>query len=155
MTRRPLKKAPTPQARELPLDLSAKDTYLALITDERPTGGDKPGITLTLRLHNDDGTRCVSVSGGQEVTTRCWMPLSGNRFNQYIGAIFPEFDETGGEFDDGDLTGRCVMARLSKRVHATQADAASYGAELEVDYLECVPIALAPVARRLSTGAAP
>ena len=120
----------------LPVNLQEKDTFLALITQEKPTGGGekKPGITLKLQLFNDDGSKVVPLSGnGEEVTTTSWMPLSGNRFNQYVGAIFPEFDEAGGEFDDGDMVGRVVCAKLKLRDHKTEEDKRKYGAQIEVD----------------------
>ena len=136
----------------LPINLAEKTAYLALVIHEKTTGGGekKPGITLKLQLFEDDGTACQPLNGNSEtVETSTWMPLSGNRFNQYVGALFPEFDEAGGEFDDGDALGRCVVATMKLRDHKNEQDAARFGAQIEVDQLSLVPPELAEVAKKI------
>ena len=140
----------------LPVNLQEKDTYLAIITKENPTGGGdkKPGITLRFQLYNDDGSKVAPLNGNQDsVETTSWMPLSGNRFNQYVGAIFPELDEAGGEFDDGDMLGRTVILKLKMREHKNEQDAKRFGAQIEVDHLECVPSSMAAIARQVTLDA--
>ena len=90
----------------LPVDLAAKDTYLALVAEARDWK-EGSGITLTLVLFNEDGTKVQHQNGAEEVRLKpIPMPLNGPRFTCYAMAIFPEVNSLG-EDTPGRRDNRC------------------------------------------------
>lgn len=131
------------QASGLPVDISQKDTYLALITkaQEWKKGG---GIQLWFTLFNEDGTKVKHSNGGDEVEVSAPMPLDGPRCTSFTKAIFFEADQFTVEagFDLEDLLERWVYIKLErdKKRDENENELAQWGPRLQVAMATAIPV---------------
>ncbi len=124
----------------LPIDLAAKDTYLAFIqkATEWKRGG---GINLTLILYNDDGTKVPHINGAEEVEIMCPLGLDNRNFGSWTKAIFPECDALKQEidFELDDMQDRFVVVKLEQQKKQTEEDKQRYGPRINVAVMTAVP----------------
>lgn len=126
-------------AERLPLDITEKDTYLAVVTEAEETTGSKSGkpyFKLGMTLFNEDGTPAQKRDGsGEGVTISLSTYESWPNWEGVLASFFPAIAENGGNLDlPGDFYEHWALVKLK-----IEQDDVKYPPKLGFESLEPVP----------------